>query len=52
MGVDAIHQWMIHHGIRVRNHAPNATATLATLASHLSSPKSASATPVVARRVS
>ena len=52
VGVDAIHQWMIHHGIRVRNHAPNATATLATLASHLSSPKSASATPVVARRVS
>ena len=51
-GIDAIEQWMIHHGIKINRHATLRIPTAAPLADALSNPESSRTSPAVATRIS
>jgi hypothetical protein len=49
-GIDAIEQWMIHHGIKINRNATHPIPTAPTLADALSNPEPARTSPTVATR--
>lgn len=49
-GIDAIEQWMIHHGIKISRNAKHANPTTKTLANALANPEPARTPPTVATR--
>lgn len=51
-GIDAIEQWMIHHGIKINRHATLRIPAAAPLADALSNPESPRTSPAVATRIS
>ena len=49
-GLDIIHQWMLHHGIKTRTNETLPLTSSAPLADHLANPKPSSAAPIMASR--